>query len=276
MRAFRQILIGRGFSFCDEGENPPYPFPGPVATAESLLLCGVEASSTDHPQQGISCTLDDTPDTFWSSQGSASLDSHEYLLYKLRSPLCLIRHVQLTVYRARYQFGEPLYPPTHVSFQAGPSPWSLAPPSLKFPVAATDAVQSFPLPADLPVGRYLRVNLHGKRQQQLEDMQWYHAIQRVEALGHQLTAAEASQLRHWASCQLRPPPHPGAVPSYLVPGILQQGGSQQEDEGGPEELQAAAAAAVGQQGAIWGQPTVVWLDQEQPVGSPTSSMSFEG
>lgn len=30
------------------------------------------------------CTLDDTPDTFWSSQGSASLDSHEYLLYKLR------------------------------------------------------------------------------------------------------------------------------------------------------------------------------------------------
>lgn len=107
-------------------------------------------------------------------------------------------------------------------------------------------------------------------------VQWYHAIQRVEALGHQLTAAEASQLRHWASCQLRPPPHPGAVPSYLVPGILQQGGSQQEDEGGPEELQAAAAAAVGQQGAIWGQPTVVWLDQEQPVGSPTSSMSFEG
>ena len=34
-----------------------------------------------------------------------------------------------------------------------------------------DAVQAFPMPADLPAGRYLRVNLHGKRQQQLEDMQ---------------------------------------------------------------------------------------------------------
>lgn len=34
-----------------------------------------------------------------------------------------------------------------------------------------DAVQTFPLPADLPLGRYLRVNLHGKRQRQLEDMQ---------------------------------------------------------------------------------------------------------
>jgi hypothetical protein len=37
--------------------------------------------------------------------------------------------------------------------------------------AAADAVQTFPLPADLPLGRYLRVNLHSKRQQQLEDMQ---------------------------------------------------------------------------------------------------------
>lgn len=56
-----------------------------------------------------------------------------------RSPLCAVRHVRLTVFRALYQFGEPLYPPSHISFQAGPTPWALAPATLKFPVAATSA-----------------------------------------------------------------------------------------------------------------------------------------
>ena len=37
------------------------------------------------------------------------------------------------------QVGEPLYPPSYVSFQVGPSPWALAPPTLKFIVAATGA-----------------------------------------------------------------------------------------------------------------------------------------
>lgn len=113
-----------------------------------------------------------------------------------RSPLCLVRSVQLIVFRAHYQvdgwagarlllkglrcanwadgdwpagrlgrpaalsssvapcsahaclalpctpthrpqFGEPVYPPLHVSFQAGPTPWGLAPPTIKYPVAAT-------------------------------------------------------------------------------------------------------------------------------------------
>lgn len=110
----------------------------------------------------------------------------------LRSPLCLLRNVQMVVFRAHYQvppcqpvslhslpclspnlphfgelvchlqlvchfqlavlmlsqrspspalpqFGEPIYPPAFVSFQAGPAPWSLAPPTLKFPVAASGA-----------------------------------------------------------------------------------------------------------------------------------------
>jgi hypothetical protein len=43
-----------------------------------------------------------------------------------------------------WQFGEPVYPPSHVSFQAGPSPWSLAPPSIKYPVAATGAPAAAP------------------------------------------------------------------------------------------------------------------------------------
>ena len=206
-----------------------------------------------------------------------------------------------------------------MSFQAGPSPWALAPPSLMFPVAATgagltppravgvparssasaeaqqpagatraapqpsphlaarrprlpppaaDAPQVFPLPADLPAGRYLRLNLHGKRQQQLEDMQarapgsrggpgaaraeaapgrcpcrppaqrrclhnvclptrlhecpqWYHAIQRVEAFGRQLPPPAVASLRSWAAREALPAAAPGAVPAYLVAGMLE-------------------------------------------------------
>lgn len=117
------------------------------------------------------CTLDVDPQSFWSSTGSQSPEANEFLLYKLSSPLCLIQHVSLSVFRAHYQvsglladlrqgvpatcrwaswltlsvacpamqFGEPLYPPTHISFQAGPTPWHLSPASLKFAVAAIGA-----------------------------------------------------------------------------------------------------------------------------------------
>ncbi|PSC68186.1 Long-chain-alcohol oxidase FAO1 isoform A [Micractinium conductrix] len=227
MRAFRQVLVARGFQFCDDGEEPERPqfAPAPPASAaplEQLLLQGVEASSTDAPQQSIGCTLDGEAQSFWSSSGSQEPEAAEFLLYKLRSPLCLLRHVQITVFRAGYQWGAPLYPPSYVSFQAGPSPWSLAPPALKFPVAATDAVQTFPLPADLPLGRYLRINLHGKRQKQLQDMQFYHAIQSVEAFGRQLSAGEAASLRGWLTRQPAPLPLPGVLPTHAAAGALGQ------------------------------------------------------
>lgn len=75
----------------------------------------------------------------------------------------------------------PLPPPHAGSVQTFPLPADLPLGSYqhthyRFPHRAltpphADAVQTFPLPADLPLGRYLRVNLHGKRQRQLEDMQ---------------------------------------------------------------------------------------------------------
>jgi hypothetical protein len=58
-----QVLITRGFPFCDEDEpeQPQFPPPllegqaqgGAAAAVEPLLLVGVEASSADSPQQGI-------------------------------------------------------------------------------------------------------------------------------------------------------------------------------------------------------------------------------
>lgn len=53
--------------------------------------------------------------------------------------------------------------------------------------------QTFLLPASLPLGRYLRVDLHGRRQQQLEDMGWYLAVQSVEAFGHQVGTRQAGR-----------------------------------------------------------------------------------
>lgn len=53
-----QVLVARGFGFCDEGDEPEQPqFPAPSLDerhdCEPLLLEGVEASSTDAPTQGI-------------------------------------------------------------------------------------------------------------------------------------------------------------------------------------------------------------------------------
>ncbi len=41
---------------------------------------------------------------------------------------------------------------------------------------STDELQTFVLPANAPVGRFLRVCLHGKRQRQLEDLNFYAAM----------------------------------------------------------------------------------------------------
>ncbi len=81
---------------------------------------------------------------------------------------------------------KPIYPSLFVSFQVGPSPARLAPPTTRYPVLASSQVQSFLLPASCPAGRFLRVNLHGRQQQQVEDMQWYLAVERVQAFGRQV------------------------------------------------------------------------------------------
>ena len=86
-----QVLLDRGFAFCDEGEPeaPPSLFGEPPpeldeGREEALLGEGVDASSTDAPQQGVSCTLQPDPASFWSSTGSQSPDASEFLLYKMR------------------------------------------------------------------------------------------------------------------------------------------------------------------------------------------------
>lgn len=61
----------------------------------------------------------------------------------------------------------------------------------------TDHVQTFKLRASSSAGQFLKVIMHGKVQQQLEDRQYFTAIRCVKAIGRCLPAAavhEASQL----------------------------------------------------------------------------------
>ena len=232
---------------------------------------------------------------------------------------------------------------------AEPPPTSLC--SLHSPTAAADAVQTFPLPADLPLGRYLRVNLHSKRQQQLEDMQvrwrgevagaacwvlpavwcspsgqlppfhaarwewrrrtlpdfkrcvpgaatgmlqWYHAIQRVEAFGSQLAAGDVACLRDWTARLQRPLPAPGAVPSYVATALLGEqqaveGDGEQEEqqlrEGGPageelEEQRGPGLGAAPEEGEAGRQQpaaaAAAGIMRQQSLESTTSSLSFTG
>eukprot|EP00887_Chlorella_sp_A99_P007163 scaffold2.g7163.t1 len=235
MRMFREVLLNRGFDFCDEGQ-PQHPDDPPPAdpTLRPLLASGLAASSTDHDSQSIGCTLDASDQTFWSSTGSRGPEVDEWLLYRLAGPLCAVRFLRLTVFRASFQFGEPVYPPAFISVQVGPSPRSLLPPTVKYAVRPTHETQTFALPASLPVGRFLKLTLHGKRQRQLDDLAFYHAIQGVGALGDVLTPCQVMRLRDWLTAQPVPSAADGGVPAHAVASLLglRPAPEEEQDAGG--------------------------------------------
>ncbi|PNH09784.1 F-box protein [Tetrabaena socialis] len=161
-----------------------------VLRMEPQDLDGMLASTTDNHLQSIDNTLTNN-DEFWSSTGSGDGTAGEALLYRLRQPLLALSYVTLTVYRAQYQHGDPLYPPHTVSFLTGPTPNQLYPASPLYPVRLTDAPQVewdhvnaygfggaavgagaprrvFALSPTAPVCRFLMVRLHGRLQQQWE------------------------------------------------------------------------------------------------------------
>ncbi|KAK9829402.1 hypothetical protein WJX72_005644 [[Myrmecia] bisecta] len=195
----RALLRDRGFEFCDDQASVTAQHAGAPQTAsegaspasgqhEDLVQRGLDSSSCDHPSQSLRCTISDNED-FWSSTGSASADAEEALLYRLQHPLCRVSCVRIAVYRARYQFGEPVYPPRALSFEIGEHPAAMQPVPGRFPVCFTDEVQTFVLPACAPLGCCVRVRMHGKVQQQLEDSAYYVAIRHVVILGDPVAPA---------------------------------------------------------------------------------------
>ena len=188
---------------------------------EVLCVDAVGASSQDDEDQGPGNLLTEDRDTFWSSVGRGDPDAAEALVFRLAGPLCTVECVEVAVYRARFQFGEPIYPCAEVSVEvltrlpreakalgifdgAGlvpgggrgsggrHGPFSTA----RFRVGRHARVQRFALPGWAQrTGGYVVVRLRGFLQRQLEDNLLYVALRMVQAhgtrcLAHRVPRAE--------------------------------------------------------------------------------------
>lgn len=82
-------------------------------------LKGLESSSHDY-NQTIHLTLNTTNlNTFWSSTGSDTKDSTEWLLYQIKESPCIISSVMVTAFQALFHPNDPIYPPEKLRFLIG-------------------------------------------------------------------------------------------------------------------------------------------------------------
>eukprot|EP00899_Mesostigma_viride_P002530 jgi/Mesvir1/12278/Mv00488-RA.1 len=183
--------------------------------------CGIHvdalaASSTDHPEESIANTTrvatirSSHQPSYWSSLGSASAESNDWLLYQTSAPLTMIHEIHLRPFKATFQRLQPIYSAKRVRFRLGfcKSPqqfraaqqagraripldldvadgsfvWSYISP--EFPMAQEDALQCFKLPSpQLCVGGTLCVELLGKVQTQEFDNLFYICMDQVKVVG---------------------------------------------------------------------------------------------
>ncbi|GAX84252.1 hypothetical protein CEUSTIGMA_g11675.t1 [Chlamydomonas eustigma] len=204
-RHIRRLGQQAGFEFCDEDETRGVcdskfleiqeSWKRECRQLSSLIRCGLSASTTDHPEQSIGNTCQDNL-FFWSSSGSDSaVDVVDSLTYQLMAPCCSPRFLMLSVYRAVYQHGAPLYPPRRLSIWAGPTVSQMYCISPQYMVRVTDEPQVFPIHHAHPLSGYLMVKLHGRRQKQQEDMRFYTAIRHVSVYGTKVSAHDICKLR---------------------------------------------------------------------------------
>ncbi|GLC35136.1 hypothetical protein PLESTB_000558100 [Pleodorina starrii] len=176
------------------------------------------ATSTDNPMQSIGNTVQ-SDDEFWSSTGSDSAAAGDALLYRLPRTLGRVAYASIAVYRAFYQHGDPLYPPRKVSFLTGPTPNQLYPASPIYPVRLTDEQQVFALAPTAAVSNFLMVRMHGRRQRQWEDLQYYIAIRHVAVYGDPMDPSYSLQIaRLVRSAPLAWPCTRGLVSPAATPG----------------------------------------------------------
>ncbi|KAI8924643.1 hypothetical protein BC831DRAFT_297161 [Entophlyctis helioformis] len=150
----------------------------------SLIRRGVSASSEDFPTQGISQTLDDSTESFWSSKGNPDPLSSESLTYELLQP-SVISAVSLKPFKAVFQRGSPTFAPLCVSFSVGfaPTPDAMHFVSPLYPIRNINKTQTFQLSPSLVVGRYLRIHLHGRCGTQPTDNLYYTVLEQVACHG---------------------------------------------------------------------------------------------
>ena len=152
-----------------------------LGLGQPLLIEPVEQSSRDTDTQDIEVTL--SPDTdFWSSTGSADPQANEYLIYALPTQH-LLSQVIISFYQALYQPGKPCYASQRVSISIGHEVGKYHYVSQEFIADNTPVAQTFTLYPDIVFGRFLRIDLLGKRQQQPGDDRLYSCVRWVTAHG---------------------------------------------------------------------------------------------
>ena len=149
---------------------------------QRLTPLAATASTTDHVSQNARNVLFND-ENFWSSTGSADGRREESLTVRLANPLARVRAVQIAPFRARFQFGEPVYPPRSISIEIGTSLDKMVLASPRYRVKKTDFSQLFLLRPSAPPGGYVRITFHGSLQQQLEDMRYYIAVRHFAVFG---------------------------------------------------------------------------------------------
>ncbi|GAM25046.1 hypothetical protein SAMD00019534_082210 [Acytostelium subglobosum LB1] len=143
-----------------------------------LLVSALKSSSCDNDNQSIENTLGPNK-KFWSSRGSNDISSSEYLLYKLEQPICIVSSIQIHVYKAFFQPGQPIYSPQSIRISVGFTPDNMHYTSEEFMVEQTDEPQTFYFDPILVVGGYLRVDLIGHHQSQANDGLFYTVLKYV-------------------------------------------------------------------------------------------------
>ncbi|SPQ93425.1 unnamed protein product (mitochondrion) [Plasmodiophora brassicae] len=152
----------------------------------NVIVEGVFQSSADDDLQTIAETLDDAPETFWSSAGSITEDCDDLLVYRLAHALSVVQSVEIKPFRARYQQGMQCYAPVRARvvirlFEDDPdsethaSEWKM--------LDNEDRYATFDLGSVLAVGAFLRIEMAGRRTRQLSDGLFYSCLESVVAKG---------------------------------------------------------------------------------------------
>eukprot|EP01137_Pigoraptor_chileana_P001742 Opistho-2@39758 len=156
-----------------------------------IQLSAVAASSTDYPEQSIHNTLYNMrqdysafqmhPEMYWSSRGSEDENSSEWLSYRFPS-VHIVKTMLISVYKADWQRGSPLYAPKTVRFTF--SLWGCAPHYVTcvYPVEKSSDVQGFTIAAPV-VATSVTVELIGRTQRQPGDELFYTVIDYVASYG---------------------------------------------------------------------------------------------
>jgi hypothetical protein len=154
----------------------------------SLPQSYVSVSSRDSIEQGGHCVLHDN-DTFWSSVGSASSDSDEFITLKLYST-SLLSKISIMPYKAVYQRRVPIYAPLKFMFLIGFTMNEFHYQSPEFEIENKNQMFDFDVSSLFAFGLFVKVVLIGKRTRQPGDELFYTALQRIKIEGVEMNQIE--------------------------------------------------------------------------------------